>query len=104
MRAGAFILTLLMALLSFEASGSGAVPVRDAHGEIAVITSPNAPACPDHGALRHQCCLAVCGSLIASSANNLTLQILPSEKLTGSSAPGRATATAERVYRPPKRL
>jgi hypothetical protein len=104
MRAGAFILTLLMALLSFEASGSGTVPVRDAHGEIAVSVSSHTPVCPDHVALRHQCCLAICGSLIFAPANTLTLQFLLLERLTGSSDPVRATTTAARLYRPPKRL
>lgn len=104
MRASAVILTLLLALFSFEASGSEAVPVQYAHGEIAVSVSSHSPDCPDHVARRHQCCLVICGSLIPVPANTLTIQFLLLERLTGSSDPVRATTTVARLYRPPKRL
>jgi len=103
MRAGAVVLTLLLALLSFEASGWGAVPVRDAHGEIAVSVSSHTPVCPDDDvALPHQCCPAICGSLMPAPVNTLDLRFLLLGKLTIVSDLSSAATAAERLYRPPK--
>ena len=102
MRAGAVVLTLLLALLSFEASGWGAVPVRDAHGEFTAGVSSHTPVCPDDVALPHQCCPAICGSLMPAPVNALVLKFLLLGKLVIISDLSSATTAAEQLYRPPK--
>lgn len=102
MRAGAVILTLLLALLSIEASGSEAVPVQDNHGEAAIRVSSHAPVCPDDVTLRHQCCLAICGSLMPAQANTLVVEFRLLRKVNILSDLAIAETTDERLYRPPK--
>lgn len=102
MRAGAVILTLLLALLSFQATGSEAVPSPDLQGEIALGVFSRSPVCPHHATVCDKCCFAICGNLIPAPANSLTLKFVLLVRLSSSPNSIRGQLRAERLYRPPK--